>query len=657
MATSKPKQSPSTPDAVRKTSLLREFTPTTSSAAHLNTEYSSPPAFSEDEFWNAFTNLGASVAPTTAGLEHRPDPLPGFLNPLPPTMSQEMIDYLEKNQVFCLPSARLQQALLHTFIECVLPSMPILEWQDFLAIIHDGRGGPGRVSLLLYWAVMFSATNYVDLHYLLEVGYLSRKEAHEDFFQKAKLLYNFRYESDPITIIQTLLLMTLRLDTADGYDSRHWIKAAITVARSVGLFQDIHLTPRFQCSPRLWKRIAWTCYMTDSVIALRLRCRTAIDQTEFGHPPLTEQDFDVGPLPSDIQIVSPACTVARNLQAQQDLASICIATARLCTCIGKILDLQGKHTTYTDSSTISLRSIITTTNTNTNNTDYMNHTETETSSPSTQSPHHPHPCELDLADWANTLPPPCQANPPSESSPHSSPSSFSSSSSCPLEHPTVLLHRNTLHMIFYTTLAVFHQSQPFPTSKSCVQLAASQISRITSELYQHNLQHRLPVIAVTAILVALIIHVADLERAAPASTERDEAVLSVRLCLDVMGRLRDSYWEAETAATWALSVIQNVAFDSEGWMGSSSSGESALEVGAGLCGWRFRERSASSESWTTEKMEGEGEEGGGGQGEGEMEMEMGMDLMMMLMMYGEEEDGCISALDGQIEFPFYGGMD
>jgi hypothetical protein len=146
-------------------------------------------------------------------------------------------------------------------------------------------------------------------------------------------------------------------------------------------------------------------------------------------------------------------------------------------------------------------------------------------------------------------------------------------------------------MIFYTTIAVFHQSKPFPSSKSCVQLAANQISRITSELYQGNLQHRLPVVGVTAILVALIIHVAEMKT--PPSDERDEAIMNFRLCLDVMSSLRELYWEANTATAWALSVIQKVAFTQNPAVGSGSG--SAFDC-------RFRERSSSSDISLTETL-------------------------------------------------------
>lgn len=142
--------------------------------------------FSEEDFWNAFTNLGSSAPGTPSGFGH-PGLLPAFLNPLPPMMTRQTVDCLRVNGVLALPSIRLQSALLRTFVESVLPSMPIIEWQHFLAVIRNENGAHGSVSLLLYLAVMFSATTFVELEHLLEAGYTSRKEAHEAFFQRTKV--------------------------------------------------------------------------------------------------------------------------------------------------------------------------------------------------------------------------------------------------------------------------------------------------------------------------------------------------------------------------------------------------------------------------------------------------------------------------------------
>lgn len=316
--------------------------------------------------------------------------------------------------------------------------------------------------------------------------------------------------------------MTYRVDTADGDDSRHWIKLAVAMASSIGILQDLPTIIGYQHNPKLWARLAWACYMTDCQIALRLRRRPVIQRAEFNHRMLTENDFDIGVLPAENQLVPSTCTIARNIEIQRELAEICIANARLSLSINEILRFRGKDDSFhapnnppTPESTFSddpdLTTLVST-------------------------------CEMGLAAWANSLPPSCHAQ--------------------PLDlhdltaDPVILVQRSLLHMVFYTTVAILHQLQPFPSSKFCVKHAAHQITLVTSQLHKRNLQDRLPVIGVTATLVALIIHMSELK--APPSIETNEAVRNFRSCVDVMASLQHVYWEAQAVTAWALGTIEKI---------------------------------------------------------------------------------------------------
>ena len=453
-------------------------------------------------------------------------------------MDSATIEFLQVNGVFTLPSESLQTVLLQSFVECVLPSMPIIEWQDFLNSIY-GHSRHSPISLLLFHAVMFSATTFVDLKHLNEAGYLNRREAHESFFQKTKvsqgvvpalsfqltkeqLLYQACYEDDTLTIVQSMLLLTYRVDTKDGDDSSHWIGIAISMATSIGLLQDPNGTRNFHHSSRLWKRVAWACYTTDCLIALRLRCQPNIPGIGFCHQTLTEDDFELYSLPADNRILSTSCTVAYDVNVQRELARIYIANTRLCVCVSEVLDFRGKanHLYASDEPTIS------------RNRDSLDKATRVSIS------------EYKLADWADSLPSSCHA-----------PSLESSN----IDDPTIAVQRSLLHLQFYTTIAILHQLQPFPSSKFCVQHAASQITLIASELYEKGLHDRLSIVGVTAILVALIIHMSQL-KASP-SSERYQAIKNFQACLDVMVSLRDVYWEAASITEWASKAIESVVFD------------------------------------------------------------------------------------------------
>ncbi|KAJ5273816.1 hypothetical protein N7478_008941 [Penicillium angulare] len=485
----------------------------------------SPPIFQqpEEEVWNAFTNLGS---PGSSGSESSSPSalLPGFIQPLPMMMNPTTIEFLYVNGVFTLPNTQLQNILLQTFLECVLPSMPIIEWPAFMNAISNRDTDHGSVSLLLFHAMMASATTFVDIGHLQDAGFSTRQEAQEAFYNKAKLLYQSEYEPNTIIVVQALLLMTYRIETADGEDSRYWSSIAISTAQCIGLFRDVSGVKNVRLNPKFWKRLAWTCYITDCQIALRLRCRPIIQNSVFCHGMLTEDDFDWYNLSADSLVQIFGYPLSHSMNVQRDLALMCVANAQLCSSISEVLDLQNKETSRHGSFSSS--------SPHTTLTDAVDH-ETRVSV-----------CESNLAQWASKFP--------------SSIKTYPFESPNMEDEPAISLQRGLLHLQFYTAIAVFYQSHPLPSSNFCIPYAAQQITQIASELYQKKLHRRLPIVGVTAILVALIISISEMKKE---PTQEGHAVQSFQLGLEVMADLRDVYREANSITLWAMKMMDNMPFD------------------------------------------------------------------------------------------------
>jgi hypothetical protein len=130
------------------------------------------------------TRIEATPVPSIPMLKHR---LPGYLKPLPQRMTSVDIDYLFAKGALSLPDVPIRNALLRAYIEYVHPYMPLIEVHEILRIIEDGNGGQGRISLLLFQAIMFAGTAFVDMEHLRGAGYSNRKSARKAFFQKARV--------------------------------------------------------------------------------------------------------------------------------------------------------------------------------------------------------------------------------------------------------------------------------------------------------------------------------------------------------------------------------------------------------------------------------------------------------------------------------------
>lgn len=113
--------------------------------------------------------------------------LPVFIKPLPAKIGPDEVAYLEKKGALTVPTGTLRSEMLRAYIEFVHPYMPLLELRDFLMTIDQVDGNLGKVSLILFQAVMFAGSAFVDMHHLRAAGYTTRKEARKDFFQKTRV--------------------------------------------------------------------------------------------------------------------------------------------------------------------------------------------------------------------------------------------------------------------------------------------------------------------------------------------------------------------------------------------------------------------------------------------------------------------------------------
>lgn len=116
-----------------------------------------------------------------------PAPLPYFIKPLPARVGPDEAAYLELKGALTVPPPRLRNELLKAYIEFVHPFMPLLDLYDFVMIVESGNGTLGRISLILFQAVMFAGSAFCDFEHLRAAGYNTRKEARKDFFTKTRV--------------------------------------------------------------------------------------------------------------------------------------------------------------------------------------------------------------------------------------------------------------------------------------------------------------------------------------------------------------------------------------------------------------------------------------------------------------------------------------
>ncbi|KAI0865727.1 fungal-specific transcription factor domain-containing protein [Xylaria cubensis] len=466
----------------------------------------------------------------------------GFLRPLPSKIAPEDVDYLRTKGALSVPSCSLQKALLHAYVEYVHPYMPLLDLHDFLTIVDANDGSRGQTSLFLYQAVMFCATAFVSNKALKEAGYASRKAARRAFFTKARLLYDFDYENDRLLLVQGLLLMTYWYETPDDQkDTWHWMGVAISLGHTIGLHRNPANTNMPPQRRKLWKRIWWSCFMRDRLIALGMRRPTRIKDEDFDVPMLVEDDFDIKALPENVQVVGPECTLLRDVGMQQELAQMCIAKAKLSLCISHMLKAQYSvlicNKTHPENTTNSTMMLLPN--------KQLDNMESIVK------------CDHGLTKWAETLPESCKYRPLSRLDVEGG-------------RGVIAVQRNLLHMVYFTTVSALHRPLFLPSSPRNIQQtpsqvqqqisrmhvcnAAVQITRMVTELSALRLDRFLPTTGVTVVLPAMIIHMIEMKN--PSQKVQAEAHKGFQQCMRVMERLRDTYSAADYAVAFVNAAMR-----------------------------------------------------------------------------------------------------
>ncbi|KFZ19019.1 hypothetical protein V502_03874, partial [Pseudogymnoascus sp. VKM F-4520 (FW-2644)] len=471
--------------------------------------------------------------------------LPAYIKPLHSSMAIEDVGHLWKKGALTIPDTPFRNALVIAYIEFVHSYMPLIELHEFLRIVNEGSGESGRISLLLFQAVMFTGVAFVDMSHLTAAGYSTRKAARKAFYLKSRALYDFDYESDRVAIVQALLLMTYWYETPDDQkDTWHWMGVAISLAHTIGLHRNPSpsaMPPRKQ---KLWKRLWWSCFMRDRLIALGMRKPTRIKDEDFDVPMLELEDFETTEL---LPHILPSCSMLRDQALLSDLAHLCIAKAKLCLCISHVLSAQYSVLICDQGQAMGQ--------------DGNTRSSVMLFPKKLGQTNEVRACDAELADWLLSLPAPCIYRSPA-------PADLDAG------RASLVVQRALLHMCYHATLSALHRPQILPSAETATQPqcgapqdvsrrqvreASREITRAAQSLFQLELARYLPTTGVTVLLPAIIIHLLDIK--SPSGGAREDARTGFGTCMGVLELLRDNYAAADFAMQFLGAAMRKAGIE------------------------------------------------------------------------------------------------
>lgn len=90
---------------------------------------------------------------------------PHFLKPLSDRVTPEDLEFLRFRGALSIPKIGLRKELLRSYILWVHGFMPVLNLQELLRCVAENDSN-GNISILLFQAIMFVGTAFVDLEHL-----------------------------------------------------------------------------------------------------------------------------------------------------------------------------------------------------------------------------------------------------------------------------------------------------------------------------------------------------------------------------------------------------------------------------------------------------------------------------------------------------------
>ncbi|GFP59081.1 cutinase transcription factor 1 beta [Trichoderma asperellum] len=207
-------------------------------------------------------------------------------------LDEEDIQYLRRKGALTLPPKRVMDEFVSNYFQLFHPFFPIIDKSSFLegyyrndrsAALHSHG-----TSLLLLQAIIFTASATVPASTLRDAGFTTRKDARNQLHRRARYLYEFDFESDDITNIQALLLMSHYYPSM--VEQKHtwfWVHQAISLSQGLGLHRSAGQEPQHS----LWARIWWACLVRDRLTTLGTGRPMHINSLDCTVPMLTLDDL------------------------------------------------------------------------------------------------------------------------------------------------------------------------------------------------------------------------------------------------------------------------------------------------------------------------------------------------------------------------------
>ncbi|KAF2206961.1 hypothetical protein CERZMDRAFT_102811 [Cercospora zeae-maydis SCOH1-5] len=265
--------------------------------------------------------------------------------------------FLREQGCLELPQKGVFRDLMFIYFKFVHPNLPIVPQELFWSRWHGDEFVLGTFSLLLVRAMIYAASGYANASLLSALGFANRREARNASYRKAKLVFDFEADRDPISNAQSCLLLTYETSTMQLRINSSWLAHAIRFARMARAESYYRYQTSDNHRAKLLKRLWWGIVFRDRILSLGLRrkLQVEIDPTwEDAHGRLKEE-YALGAADFDSELgISPV----HSLETQLRLVQLVNLTCRLTHSLSGALSVLYHHESLDDRLEAASRSLV-----------------------------------------------------------------------------------------------------------------------------------------------------------------------------------------------------------------------------------------------------------------------------------------------------------
>jgi hypothetical protein len=175
---------------------------------------------------------------------------------------------------------------------------------------------------------------YLNVHESLCYEFTDAKE----MFARIRALYDLGWETEPFTILQCLILMTLfpqKVDEANG--QAYFVAHAVSMAYKIGLHR-LSTSPSIKTSSlyHLRKRLWWSLFIRERSLILDQGIPWMIDENNYDVSMITIDDFCLDLKHYNLEKEDPPAVKLSDMSRRRKIAIMWIEKAKLSVIMGRL---------------------------------------------------------------------------------------------------------------------------------------------------------------------------------------------------------------------------------------------------------------------------------------------------------------------------------